>query len=161
MSKKDFKVACIIWILVLILQSFIPAFRFKEIIIQPDLLLILVTFVALRFGGDIAVIFGLVNGLIQDFTTQESLLGIMALSKSTTAYGLHFVQHYKTIWKRDIKLLFIFLSFVIHNLIYYYFYLSSSFSIITSGFFVIIIQSIITFTFFLIFEKILFKSKLI
>jgi len=161
MSKKDFKVAGLIWIIVLILQSFIPAFRFREIIIQPDLLLILVTFVALRFGGDIAVIFGLVNGLIQDFTTQETLLGIMALSKSITAYGLHFVQHYKTIWTRDIKLLCIFVAFIIHNLIYYYFYLSVDFSIINSGFFVIIIQCIISFLIFLMFEKILFKSKLI
>ena len=161
MSKKDFKVAGIIWILVLILQSFIPAFRFKEIIIQPDLLLILVTFVALRFGGDIAVIFGLVNGLIQDFTTQKSLLGIMALSKSATAYGLHFVQHYKTIWVRHIKLFCIFFAFVFHNLIYYYFYLSGGFSLFNSGFFVIMIQSIISFLIFLIFEKILFKSKLI
>lgn len=161
MSKKELKLASLIWVIILFIQTFMPAFRINQMVIQPDLLLVLVAFVALRFGGDFAIIFAFLNGLIQDFSTQESLLGILALSKSTTAYAFHFVQHYKTIWTRKIKLSSIFIIFVIHNIIYFYFYLSGDFSLFLSGSFVIMVQSIISFFIFLILERILFKSKLI
>lgn len=161
MIKKDIQIASILWILILILQTFIPAFKFNDVHIQPDLLIVLITFVALRYSGDFTVIFGFLNGLIQDFTTQESLLGILTLAKSVSAYGLHFVQHYQTIWTREVKLICIFSAYFLHNLIYYYFYLSKSLSIFTVGISVILIQSLISFLVFVIFEKILFKSKLI
>jgi rod shape-determining protein MreD len=161
MNKKELKIYGLIWIILLFIQTFMPAFKMNQIIIQPDLLLVLVAFVALRFNGEIAIIFAFINGLIQDFSTQESLLGILALSKTTTAYAFHFVQHYHTIWTRKIKLSSIFLIFVIHNIIYFYFYLSGTFSIFLSGLFVIMIQSIISFLIFIILERILFKSKLI
>ena len=85
MSKKELKLAGLIWIIILFIQTFMPAFRINQMVIQPDLILVLVAFVALRYGGDFAIIFAFFNGLIQDFSTQESLLGILALSKSTTA----------------------------------------------------------------------------
>lgn len=161
MIKNDLKIAGIIWVLIVILQTFIPAFKFNGIYIQPDLLLVLITFIALRYSGDFAIIFGFANGLIQDFTTQQSLLGILSLAKTVTTYGLHFVQNYRNIWTREIKLLCIFLGHLLHNLIYYYFYLSSTIDLFTSGIFIILVQCLISFFIFFIFEKILFKSKLI
>jgi rod shape-determining protein MreD len=161
MSKRDYKIAGLVWVLILILQSFTPAFKLNGISIQPDFLLVLITFIALRFSGDFTIIFGFSNGIIQDFTTQESLIGILTLAKSVSAYGLHFVQNYRTIWTREVKLLCIFSAYFIHNLIYYYFYLSGNVSLFSSGLFIIFIQSVVSFLIFIIFEKILFKSKLI
>lgn len=161
MIKKENRFAIIVWVLIVGLQSFIPAFTFNEIRIQPDLILVLVTFVALQFGGDFAIIFGFSNGLIQDFTTQNSLLGILTLSKSVTVYGIHFIQKFNTIWTREIKLLCVFSAYILHNLIYYYFYLSGNILLFSTGIFIIFIQSIISFVIFVVFEKILFKSKLL
>ena len=161
MKKINFKISLAVWILVLLIQSFIPSFIYRNIYIQPDLILIMVSIVSLRFGGDFAVIFGFTNGLIQDFITQESLLGILALCKSFTAYSLYFLQKYQLIWARYLKLIYIFIIFLFHNFLYYYFFLSGNFSIITLGLFVILLQTIIAFFLFIIFEKILFKSKLI
>tara|TARA_B100001029_G_C15029557_1_gene435977 strand:- start:169 stop:654 length:486 start_codon:yes stop_codon:yes gene_type:complete len=161
MIKKENKLALIVWALVLSVQIFIPAFNFNEIQIKPDLILVLVSFVALKFGADFAIIFAFLNGLIQDFTTQNSLLGILTLAKSLAIYIIHFIQNFNTIWTRKIKILYIFLAYLLHNLIYYYFYLSGDVSIFSIGIFIILIHSIISFIIFLVFEKILFKSKLL
>lgn len=161
MNKIENKIAILVWVLIVVLQTFIPAFKFNEILIQPDLILVLITFVALQLGGDFAIIFGFMNGLIQDFTTQNSLIGILTLSKSITVYSVHFIQKFNTIWTREIKMLYIFGAYLLHNLIYYYFYLSGDVSLFSAGIFIILIQSTISFLIFIIFEKILFKSKLL
>ncbi|MAJ43414.1 MAG: hypothetical protein CMF96_01535 [Candidatus Marinimicrobia bacterium] len=161
MSKVKNKFALIIWILILGLQTFIPAFKFNEIVIQADLILVLITFVSLQLGGEFAIIFGFVNGLIQDFSTQNSLLGILTLSKSVAVYGIHFIQKYDTIWAREVKMVYILSAYMLHNLIYYYFYLGANIPFLSAGIIVVLIQSIISFLIFIVFEKILFKSKLL
>ena len=129
--------------------------------IQPDLLLVLLTYVALSFGGTAVVLFGFLNGFIQDMTTQASLIGILSLGKSVAAYLLYFLKNYKSVWTRKLKLLWIFGVYFIHFLIYGYFYLRGKDLGMTVGLSTILIHSVISFSVYLLFERLLGKSRLI
>lgn len=159
--KVIYKSGIFVWVFIIFVQIFTPSFNYKSVHIQPDLILVLITFISLRFSGDFAIFFGFLNGLLQDFTTQSSLIGILALSKSLNAYSLHFIQKYSTIWKRELKIFFIFLSYIIHNFIYYYLHLGGEIPFFSIGVFTILIQSLISISIFLVFEKIFFKSELL
>lgn len=147
-----------IWIVILFLQAMFPAFQFNSISIQPDLLLVLLTYVALSFGGTVALIFGFVNGLIQDLTTQASLVGVLALSKSVAAYLLYFLNNYSQVWTRKMKFLWIYGAYFTHFLIYGYFYLRGKELGLLVGFDAILIHSIISFSIYLLFDRLLGKS---
>ena len=147
-----------LWLVILFLQAIFPAFQFKSISIQPDLLLVLLTYVALSFGGTIAIIFGFVNGLIQDLTTQASLVGVLALSKSVAAYLLFFLNNYSQVWTRKLKFMWIFGAYFTHFLIYAYFYLRGKELGILVGFDAILIHSIISFSICLLFDRLIGNS---
>lgn len=150
-----------IWLFLLVFQAIFPSFHFRGVFIQPDLLLVLLTYVALSRGGAVAVLFGFTNGLIQDLTTQASLIGILTLSKSVAAYLLYFLNNYKSVWTRKLKLLWIFGVYFIHFLIYGYFYLRGKELGMAVGLNTILIHSVISFSVYLLFERLLGKSRLI
>ena len=161
MNIKKLFFSILIWFLIVFIQSIFPAFEFRGISIQPDLLLVLLTYVALSYSGTITLVFGFINGLIQDFATQASLIGILAMSKTIAAYLLYFLVNYKKIWTRKLKLSWIYGTYFFHFFIYSYFYLRDKEIGILIAIDTILIHSILSFSIFILLQKLIGKSRTI
>ncbi|MFQ6673715.1 MAG: rod shape-determining protein MreD [Fidelibacterota bacterium] len=74
-----------IGILVLLLQLFLSEYLTVQRI-RPDFLLIFVIYIAVREGSLTGVIYGFVLGLMEDFLSAGSLLGLAPLTKSLTGF---------------------------------------------------------------------------
>ena len=150
----------IITILVLVAQIYFPVIKIEEIQIQPDIILLYITILAILHGRFLAILVAFFLGLAQDFLTQVELLGAFSLAKSISAYCIGSVVNYRTIWSKNIQYSVIFLSYLIHFLIYFYLFSR----IIFSFYYVIIFifcHSIIVFILFLLFNNLVYKNKLL
>ena len=107
-------------VIVLILQIVIPAFSFNNQDIVADILIIFLTYVGFYYGRFYTIILGFIFGIIQDLITQIDLLGAMALTKSAIGFGLGTLALYRNIWSIKSRMLFIFLIYFLHFLIYYF-----------------------------------------
>ena len=150
----------IITILVLVAQIYFPVIKIEEIQIQPDIILLYITVIAILFGRLPAIVIGFILGLIQDFSTQAQLLGVLSLSKSIAAYLLGSIYNYKTIWSRGVQYGVVFISYIIHFFIYFYLFSRTIFDLYYLLIF-ILLHSIIVFLLLLLCEKLVFKNKLL
>ena len=112
-------------IILLVLQIFIPVININGLEITPDILIIFLTYIGYYYGRLETIIMGFLLGLIQDFVTQYELIGIMAFVKSLIGYGLGTMALYRSIWHRNLRIIFIFSLYFLHFYIYYYFKLNS------------------------------------
>ena len=107
-------------VVVLSVQIFIPAFSFNDLDIVADILIIFLTYIGFYYGRFYAIILGFIFGITQDLITQIELLGTMALTKSVIGFGLGTLALYRNIWSIKSRMLFIFLMYFLHFLIYYF-----------------------------------------
>ena len=107
-------------VVVLSVQIFIPAFSFNDLDIVADILIIFLTYIGFYYGRFYAIILGFIFGITQDLITQIELLGAMALTKSVIGFGLGTLALYRNIWSIKSRMLFIFLMYFLHFLIYYF-----------------------------------------
>ena len=145
---------------VVIFQIYFPIISIKSLQIQPDIILLYITVIAILFGRFPAIIIGFILGLIQDFSTQAQLLGVLSLSKSIVAYLLGSIYNYKTIWSRGVQYGVVFISYIIHFFIYFYLFSRTIFDLYYLLIF-ILLHSIIVFLLLLLCEKLVFKNKLL
>ena len=107
-------------VVVLSVQIFIPAFSFNDLDIVADILIIFLTYIGFYYGRFYAIILGFIFGITLDLITQIELLGAMALTKSVIGFGLGTLALYRNIWSIKSRMLFIFLMYFLHFLIYYF-----------------------------------------
>ena len=147
-------------IVVMCIQIFIPAFNFHHLVIVPDILIIFLTYIGFYYGRFYAIILGFLIGISQDFITQVELMGAMAFTKSAIGFGLGTLALYRRIWSGNIRMLFIFLLYNLHFLVYYFIKFSGvpiSSSIYIQ---VILIHTLLSFAILFVIDKSFFNNKI-
>ena len=147
-------------IVVMCIQIFIPAFNFYHLVIVPDILIIFLTYIGFYYGRFYVIILGFLIGISQDFITQVELMGAMAFTKSAIGFGLGTLALYRNIWSRNIRMLFIFLLYNLHFLVFYFINFSgvpiSSYIYIQ----VVLIHSLLSFAILFVIDKSFFNNKI-
>ena len=147
-------------IVVMCIQIFIPAFNFYHLVIVPDILIIFLTYIGFYYGRFYVIILGFLIGISQDFITQVELMGAMAFTKSAIGFGLGTLALYRSIWSGNIRMLFIFLLYNLHFLVYYFIKFSGvpiSSSIYIQ---VILIHTLISFAILIVIDKSFYNNKI-
>ena len=119
MMNKSFIQLISLTTIVLIVQIFIPSFKFNNLNIAADILIIFLTYMGFYYGRFYTIIIGFICGITQDLITQIDLLGAMALTKSAIGFGFGTLGLYRNIWSIKSRMLFIFLMYFLHFLIFY------------------------------------------
>ena len=157
MNKNLFIQIMVLSVVILVGQIFIPAFSFHNLKIVPDILIIYLTYLGFYYGRFYAIILGFIFGITQDFITQMELLGAMAFTKSALGFGLGTLALYRNIWPKHIRLLFIFLMYLLHFLIYFFIKFNGVHISIPVYMQVIVIHSLLSVTILFIIDKSLMK----
>lgn len=150
----------ILFFFAIIAQIYFPIISVVNLQIQPDICLLYVTIIAILYGRFFAIIIGFFMGLIQDFSTQAELLGVLSFSKSITAYLIGSIYSYKTIWSKEIQYAVIFISYIVHFFLYFYLFSRTIFDLYYLSIF-IISHSVIVLILFLLCNNLVFKNKLL
>ena len=153
MSKNLFIQIMVLSVVILVGQIFIPAFSFHNLKIVPDILIIYLTYLGFYYGRFYAIILGFIFGITQDFITQMELLGAMAFTKSALGFGLGTLVLYRNIWPKHIRLLFIFLMYLLHFFIYFFIKFNGVHIATPVYIQVIVILSLLSFTILFIIDK--------
>ena len=148
----------ILTIIVMCIQIFIPAFNFYNLVIVPDILIILLTYIGFYYGRFYVIIFSFFMGISQDFITQVELMGAMAFTKSAIGFGLGTLALYRNVWSGNIRMFFIFLLYNLHFLIYYFIKFSGV--PIPSSIYiqVVLIHSLLSFAILFVIDKSFFNN---
>ncbi|MBC8213935.1 MAG: rod shape-determining protein MreD [Candidatus Marinimicrobia bacterium] len=144
-----------------ILQVIFPSISIKSILLKPDLFLLFLTYIALRYGRFSSVLFGFCLGFIQDITTQIELLGAFSFIKSITGYLLGSIFDYERIWSKQIRWLVIVGIYFVHFSIYYFIQLNGSLTTFLVGTMLVSIHATINLAFLFLMNKFIFNSKLV
>ena len=143
----------IMTIVVMCIQIFIPAFSLNGLDINADILIIFLTYMGFYYGRFYTIIIGFIFGITQDLITQIDLLGAMALTKSAIGFGLGTLALYRNIWSAKSKMLFIFLMYFLHFLIFYFIKFNGVYIPISISIQVIIIHALLSYLILFIIEK--------
>ena len=150
----------ILTIIVMCIQIFIPAFNFYNLVIVPDILIIFLTYIGFYYGRFYVIILGFFIGISQDFITQVELMGAMAFTKSAIGFGLGTLALYRNVWSGNIRMVFIFLLYNLHFIIYYFIKFSGvpiSSSIYIQ---VVLIHSLVSFAILFVIDKSFFNNEI-
>ena len=153
MSKNLIIQIMVLSVIILVGQIFIPAFSFHNLKIVPDILIIYLTYLGFYYGRFYAIILGFIFGITQDFITQMELLGAMAFTKSALGFGLGTLALYRNIWPKHIRLLFIFLMYLLHYFLYFFIKFNGVDIAIPVYMQVIVIHSLLSFIILFIIDK--------
>ena len=152
MNKSLIKIILLI-VVVLCVQIFIPAFSLNGLDIIADILIIFLTYMGFYYGRFYTIILGFIFGITQDLITQVDLLGAMAFTKSAIGFGLGTLALYRNIWSVKSRMLFIFLMYFLHFLLFYLIKFNGVFLPISISIQVIIIHSLLSYLILFIIEK--------
>ena len=151
-NKSFIKVILLIGV-ILFVQIFIPAFSFNNLDIVADILIIFLTYMGFYYGRFYTILLGFIFGITQDFITQIDLLGAMALTKSAIGFGLGTLALYRNIWHIKSKMLFIFLMYFLHFLIFYFIKFNGVSIPISISIQIIIMHTLLSYLIFIVIEK--------
>ena len=152
MNKSLIKIILLI-VVVLYVQIFIPALSLNGLDIIADILIIFLTYIGFYYGRFYTIIIGFIFGITQDLITQIDLLGAMALTKSAIGFGLGTLALYRNVWNSNSKMLFIFLMYFLHFLIFYFIKFNGVSIPISISIQIIIIHSLLSYLLLFIIEK--------
>ena len=119
------------------------------------------TYFGFYYGRFETILIGFLFGILQDFSTQWELFGIMSLVKSIMGYLLGTLALYRSIWNIRFRL---FIIFIIYNLHFACFYFISLNNISLNEFFfikIVLFQSILSFFILLIFDKAIINNGIL
>ena len=153
MIIRSFIPVILLTVAVLIIQLYIPAFSLNDLDIIADILIIFLTYMGFYYGRVYTVILGFIFGIAQDLITQIDLLGAMAFTKSAIGFGLGTLALYRNIWSAKSKMLFIFLMYFLHFLIFYFIKLNGVSIPISILIQVVVIHSLLSYLILVIIEK--------
>ena len=137
---------------VLLIQLYIPAFSLNDLDIIADILIIFLTYMGFYYGRFYTIILGFIFGITQDLITQIDLLGAMALTKSAIGFGLGTLILYRNIWSAKSRMLFIFLMYFLHFMIFYFIKFNGVSVPISISIQVIVIHSFLSFIILLVMD---------
>ena len=157
MINKSFIKVILLIVVILYVQFFIPAFSFNNLDIVADILIIFLTYIGFYYGRFYTFLLGFIFGITQDFITQIDLLGAMALTKSAIGFGLGTLALYRNILPIKSKMLFIFLMYFLHFLIFYFIKFNGVSIPIAISIQVITIHTLLSYLILFIIEKSFFK----
>ena len=143
---------------VLIVQLYIPAFSLNNVDIIADILIIFLTYMGFYYGRFYTIILGFIFGVTQDLITQIDLLGAMAFTKSAIGFGLGTLVLYRNIWSAKSKMLFIFLMYFLHFVIFYFIKFNGVSISISISMQVIIMHSLISCLILFVIDKSFFSQ---
>ena len=158
MINKSFIKIILFIVVILYVQIFIPAFSFNNLDIVADILIIFLTYIGFYYGRFYTIILGFIFGITQDFITQIDLLGAMALTKSAIGFGLGTLALYRNIWPIKSKMLFIFLMYFLHFLIFYFIKFNGVSIPISISIQVIIMHTLLSYLILIVIEKLIFAN---
>ena len=145
--------------LLIILQIYIPKiWLLNEFPITIDFFLVCLTVLVFLNHTYHIIFFAFLLGLFQDFVVQFEMIGLYAFIKSLSVFCIGYSKQFNHLWIRNIKLLYIFLVYFFHFLIYLSVLLNYSFTMIIIGAF---FQACICFVLFYLIERIFYNTKLI
>ena len=102
---------------IFLLQFYVPSIIFSnDLMLFPDLLLIYLVYISVLYDRHYIILLGFIFGLLQDFISQSSLLGLFAFSKTIAGFLFGILSKYDRVWRNIIKISFLFLTFEIHYL---------------------------------------------
>jgi len=157
MIIRSFIQVILLTLAVLIVQLYIPAFSLNDLDIIADILIIFLTYMGFYYGRFYTIILGFIFGITQDLITQIDLLGAMALTKSAIGFGLGTLILYRNIWSAKSRMLFIFLMYFLHFMIFYFIKFNGVSIPISIFIQVIVIHSLLSFIILLIIDKSFFS----
>ena len=132
---------------------FIPSLTIYKLVIVPDILVVFLSYVGFYYGRFYTILLGFLLGISQDLITQIELMGAMAFTKSIIGYGLGTLALYNNIWSSRFRILFIFILYILHFIIFYYIRFSGVpielFNIVN----IVIINTFLSFIILIIFDK--------
>ena len=102
---------------IFIAQLFAPKIYILNHSIATDLFLIYLSYLSTHNSRSYIIILGLIFGFIQDIITQYELLGLFAMTKTSIGFILGSLNNYNKIWNKKIKMLFLFLTYLLHFII--------------------------------------------
>ena len=140
-------------IIVIIFQILIPVININGLEMTPDILIIFLAYLGYYYGRWETIIMGFFLGLIQDLATQYELIGIMAFVKSLSGYGLGTMALYRNIWSVKSRMLFIFLMYFLHFLIFYFIKFNGAPIPVSISIQIVIIHSLLSYLILFIIEK--------
>ena len=153
MIIRSFIQVILLTVAVLIVQLYVPAFSFNDLDIIADILIIFLTYMGFYYGRFYTIILGFIFGITQDLITQIDLLGAMALTKSAIGFGLGTLILYRNIWSAKSRMLFIFLMYFLHFMIFYFIKFNGVSVPISISIQVIVIHSLLSFIIFLVMDR--------
>ena len=151
----------ILLILFSFVQFYLPSIVINKILIVPDIFLVLITYISIRYDRDITMVFAFLCGFLQDFITQIELIGLLSFTKTITGFLLGNIKYFKFLWTKDIKLIFIFCVYFLHFSVFYYVYFNLVDVSFKTFFQIILFQASISFIVLFIIDKFVFDNKLI
>ena len=145
--------------LVIFMQSLAPKIYISTSFnVSLDFLLILLTFLVLLKDTYYIVFLGFFLGLFQDMVINSHAIGLCSFTKSLSVYYISKIKLNNNLWNRSYKIIFIFLVYFFHFMIYYFVTTSIvSFLVVSLSF----LHALSALIIFYIFEKILFNSRLL
>ena len=157
MIIRSFIHVILLTVIVLIVQLYIPAFSLNDLDIIADILIIFLTYMGFNYGRFHTIILGFIFGITQDLITQIDLLGAMALTKSAIGFGLGTLILYRNIWSAKSRMLFIFLMYLLHFMIFYFIKFNGVSVPISISIQVIVIHSLLSFIILFVIDKSFFS----
>ena len=157
MINKSFIKVILLIVVILYVQIFIPAFSFNKLDIVADILIIFLTYIGFYYGRFYTIILGFIFGITQDLITQIDLLGAMALTKSAIGFGLGTLILYRNIWPAKSRMLFIFLLYFLHFMIFYLIKFNDVSIPISISIQVIVVHSLLSFIILIVMDKSFFS----
>jgi len=146
-------------IFAILMQIYIPKiWIMQDYAIGIDFFLIFLTFLVFSNSPYKIIFFGFLIGLFQDFVVHFEMLGFYGFLKSSSVYFLSFLRKFNYLWKRNLRLLYVFLIYFLHFFFYLLVLLNYNYFIIFCG---SLVQALICFILFYFIEKFFYNSKLI
>ena len=112
----------LILISIFFVQLYIPKIYMGfNLSVTPDFFLIYLTYLSTYNSRLTLIVMGFSLGFIQDIISQHYLLGLFAFSKTITGFILGTFHKHNKIWKKNIKLFFLFSTYMFHFILSSYF----------------------------------------
>lgn len=152
----------LILLFIIISQLFAPRIQILGVPMSLDFFLIYLTYISTHNNRLFLIFLGFSLGLIQDIITQYELLGLFAFTKTIVGFILGTLDKYRKIWKKNIKMLFLFLVYLFHFILSSYLMFERSTTPIFYILEISLIQSIWTFAILYIINRfLLIDNKII
>ena len=140
-------------------QAFMPKIYItNELIVSIDLLLIYLSFQVLFYKTHYIIILAFFLGLFQDLIINVDVIGLCSFIKPLSIHALSLIKNAQFLWKRNFKILFIFLIYLFHFFVFYFISTIEEFHTLI---FLVFLHTLFALLIFLALERLFYNSKLL